>query len=132
MPGNVAAAAASTVMPAFLAQAFDMSSGWVVDVNSYVDGSVQTKALTTVARRIWTATIGMDPTQLSALRTFYQARKCAEPFYFYFWRETSPPGTVDNTGVSTVGRYTVVFTSEWKEAVQMGRTVVSVQLVEVA
>jgi len=57
MPGNVAAASPTAVMPAFLARSFELISSFQVDVNSYADGSVQTKAITTTVRRTSRATI---------------------------------------------------------------------------
>lgn len=133
MPGNVAAASPSTVMPAFLARAFEMSTSFVVDANEYADASSQRKAITSTGRKTWRASIPMVTADLTAMRAFYVARKAgAEPFYFYHWKETSPAGTVDPTGLSTTGRYAVVFASPWEETPTIGRTTVDVVLEEVA
>lgn len=131
MPGNVAAAAPSTVMPEFVSSAFELASEFVVDVNGYQDASFQAKALTTTSRKTWRAIIPCTSTLLTSLRSFWSARGI-EPFYYYFWRETSPLGAVDLTGTSTVGRYTVKFNSEWNEENTLGRNAINVEIVEVA
>jgi len=67
------------------------------------------------------------------MRTFYEDCKgTAIAFWFYYWAETTPPGSVDLTGASTVGRYVAVFTSHWDEAVVLGRTAITLEIQEVA
>lgn len=128
MPGNVAAAAPATVMPVVLSRAFAAGSEFVVDVNEYADSSVQTKAITTTSRKTWRLAAAMDATLIGTLRTFWEARRNGEPFYFYFWRE----GAHDPTGLSTVGRYAAVFVGGWNEATNLGRTIVELVIQEVA
>jgi hypothetical protein len=130
MPGNVAAAAPATVMPDFVSRAFEYVSEFEVDLNYYVDGSGQAAAITSTARRTWRAEIPCDSTLLGALRTFWLARRCIEPFYFYYWRETTPLGSVDLSAVSTVGRYIVKFNGQWMEEFTLGRNSIQVELVE--
>lgn len=130
MPGNVAAASASAVMPGFLSSQFNLSSAFEVDINYYVDGSGQAKAMASTARKTWRATIPCSSTLLGALRDFWLARKSCEPFYFYFWRETTPLGSVDLTGMSVVGRYVVKFNSPWAEEFTLGRAAINVELIE--
>ena len=133
MPGNVAAAAPTTVLPDFVSRSFEYASEFEVDLNYYADGSGQAKAITTTPRRIWRASAKMmSDAQLTALRSFWLARKCVEPFYFYYWRETTPLGAVDNTGVSTVGRYTVKFNGQWSEDFTLGVLHTDIELIEVA
>lgn len=132
MPGNVAAAAPSTVLPDFVSRSFEYMSEFESDSNYYVDGSGQADALTSTPRRIWRASAKMmTHAQLTALRTFWLARKCVEPFYFYYWRETTPLGAVDNTGASTVGRYTVKFNGDWSEDFSLEVLHIDIQIVEV-
>lgn len=132
MPGNVAAPAPNTVMPAFLAANFELAHSFEGDVNAYADGSYQAKALTTASRKVWRAAVRLAPTQLAELRAFFNAHGNSKAFWFYFWRETSPAGSVDPTGSSTIGRYACVFVGEWSEAAGLGRVTVSLQIMEVA
>lgn len=131
MPGNVAAASPSTVMPDFVSRSFDYASQYVSDLNYYADGSGQGKAITSSGRRVWRAEIPCNSTLLTALRTFWLARKCIEPFWFYYWRETTPLGSVDLTGASTVGRYAAKFNGSWSEEFTLGRNSIQVEIVEV-
>ena len=130
MPGNVAAAAPSTVMPAFLSSQFELMSSFECDLNYYADGSGQASAIVTTSRKTWRAQVPCDSALLASLRSFWIARKKVEPFYFYFWRETVPLGQVDLTGASTVGRYACKFLSDWSEEFTLGRTTVQVEITE--
>ncbi len=128
MPGNVAAASPSTVMPEVLARSFVAASEFLIDVNEYADSSVQTKAITTTSRKTWRLAAVMDATLLGTMRTFWEARRNGEPFWFYFWRE----GAHDPTGLSTVGRYAAVFVGGWNEVTTLGRSIVELMIQEVA
>ena len=75
----------------------------------------------------------LPPTPLQTLRDFYDARSGpTEPFYFYDPYETNPKFSWDPTGIATTGRYTVRFDGEWSQTVGLGRSDVSIELIELA
>jgi hypothetical protein len=75
----------------------------------------------------------LTPSQLAALRDFYDARKgSTEPFYFYDPYETSPKFTHDPTGQAVAGRYTVRFASPWEQRPSLMRADLTLELLELA
>lgn len=131
MPGSVAVASPTTVLPQFLCRAFAHSREYSVPQSSYSDGSRQVHLLTTSSLKSWPLTAVCTPTILSALSAFYLARKGPlEPFYFY---DLTVAGAVhDPTGVATTGRFTVHFSGEYQGSLIMGKSEASFMLVEVA
>jgi hypothetical protein len=86
-------------------------------VTTYVDGTSQRQLLTGTSRRSWKFAKRLTPSQLSTLRTFYQACNGNQvAFYFYDPWETSPLYGGDPTGAATVGRHTVRFNSGWTQS----------------
>lgn len=133
MPGSVANAAPTTVMPATLSRAFAHTREYPVIDNEYRNGESQRSVQATTSRKKWKLTKRLSPSQLAALRDFYDAR-CGslEPFYFYDPYETNPKFSSDPTGVAVTGRYTVRFNSDWSQSVTPGRSDVQIELIEVA
>jgi hypothetical protein len=122
MPQNIQAANPTDVMPKFISVAFNEQVRYECMVNqSYPDGSSDRAALVTTTRSFFRATGKLAPTQWKALRDFFWAHIGAA-FYFYFPREAQPPFTVDMTGASTDGRYTVVFDGAYAETYTPGNT----------
>jgi len=134
MPGSVANAAPSTVMPATLSRGFTRIREYPVLENNYKGGESQRAKLADTSRSGWRLSKRLAPTALATLRSFYEARHGGhQPFYFYDPWETDPLFSWDPTGVDTVGRYTVRFEGGWEQAVTPGRVdVPSLQLVELA
>lgn len=133
MPGNVAAATPSTVLPLSLARAFARSRKYPVLVNEFADGSAQRGLLTNNSRKRWRLAKRLTPAKIAELRAFYEARKGAhQAFYFYDPYETNPRFSYDGTGATVQGRYTVRFEGGWSQAMGLGRGDVEIQLVEVA
>jgi phage-related protein len=133
MPGSVQNAAPLTVLPASFARAFVHEREYPALDNEYRNGESQRSVQATNSRKRWRLTKRLTPAQLSALRDFFDARKGpAEPFYFYDPYETSPKFSHDPTGQAVAGRYTVRFAGEWNQSVGLGKTDVSIELVEVA
>jgi hypothetical protein len=130
MPSNVIAAAPVDVFPAILATAFSEEVRVEALVNNYPDGSSDRAPLVTHPRKFFKQTTALTLAQWDALRTFYFGH-IAQPFYFYYGRETVPPYTSDPTGADTVGRYTVVFDGGYSDAIGQGRSTVSSGLREV-
>ncbi len=133
MPGSVANAAPSTVLPQSLCTAFAHERAYPLVENEYKDGSSQRTVLATTSRKRWRLSKRLTPTQLQELRDFYDARQGpVEPFYFYDPYETNPKFSYDPTGEAVAGRYTVRFDGEWKQFSGPGRSDVSIELIELA
>lgn len=133
MPGNVANAVVAGVMPESLCYAFEAIREWAVLENLYVDGVSQRAVRTTTSRKAWSITKRLTASELEELRDFFEARRGIEAFYFYDGTETSPKWTYDESGVATIGRYTVVFHEKsWSQVVGIGaRGEVSLTIIEV-
>jgi len=133
MPGSVQNAVPAAVLPQSLCRAFVHTREYPVIDNEYRNGESQRSVQATTSRKKWALTKRLTPTQLAALRTFYDARNGpAEPFYFYDPYETNPKFSYDPTGQAVQGRHTVRFNCEWSQSVSPGRAVVEIELVEVA
>jgi len=133
MPGSVENAAPSTVLPWSLSTAFVRSQEYPVLDNEYAGGESQRSVLASTSRKRWRLAKRLAPTELVALRDFYEARKGPqEPFYFYDPWDASPKFSYDPTGQATPGRYAVRFEGGWEQNVNVGLGEVSLGLVEVA
>lgn len=133
MPGSVAAANPTTVLPFSLSIFFERSQEWAVDKNRYRNGEVQADDLVSTSRKRWKLRKGLSATDIDDLRTFFLARNGGtEEFFFYDVWETSPIFSYDETGVATAGRYTVVFDGDLQEALGIARSEVTLGLREVA
>jgi hypothetical protein len=133
MPGSVANAAPSTVLPLSLCRSFIHSREYPVQVNEYRNGESQRGRLADTSRNSWRIGKRLTPTELQALRKFYEARRGPqEPFYFYDPWETMPKFSYDPTGTETDGRYTVRFEGAWQQSVDSSRIETEVWLIELA
>lgn len=121
MPQNVAAAAPVDVFPQMLATAFTEEMRFEALSNNYPDGSCDRAPLTDNPRKFFKQTAPLTIAQWDTLRTFYFAH-IAEPFWFYYGRETVPPYSSDPTGADTIGRYPVVFDGGWSDSIALGRS----------
>jgi len=130
MPGSVANAAPSEVLPHSLCRAFARSQEYAVLDNEYRNGESQRSALVATSRKRWRQAKRLAPGALEDLRDFYDARHGPqEPFYFYDPYETSPKFTPNPSG--SVGRYTVRFEGGFDQNIGLGRADVEIQLVEI-
>ncbi len=133
MPGSVASAAPSTVMPWRLCKAFTHDREFAVEENEYRNGESQRGRLSDTSRKRWRLAQRLTPAELDELRDHFEARHgMLEPFYVYDVWETDPKFSYDETGVSVTGRYTVRYDSPWQQAVGMGRTDVDFGFREIA
>jgi hypothetical protein len=133
MPGSVENATPLTVLPASLSRAFVHEREYPVLDNEYSNGESQRSVQATNSRKRWRLVKRLTPSQLVTLRDFYDARRGpTEPFYFYDPYETSLKFSHDPTGQAVAGRYTVRFHGEWNQSVGLGRSDVSIELVELA
>lgn len=131
MPGNVAAAVASGVLPYALYSAITEELRLEALVNVYPDGSSDRAALAVNPRHFFKLSLALTPAQWNTFYQFFFNQR-GKPFYFYNLRETVPPFTWDATGQNPVGRYLVVFDGPWSEDLQLARSRVSFNLREVA
>lgn len=134
MPGNVASASTTIVLPLSLSRSFSHSREYTIRSNDYPLGFSQRRAITTTSRKSWQLTKLLTPTQYDALLAFYESVSGPLlPFYFYDGTETSPIWSWDATGVATVGRYLVRFANpRWSADFSFPRHLVSVEIIEVA
>lgn len=132
MPGNVQNAAVSVVLPESLSTAFERVAVWAVRENVYNDGFSQRAVRTTTSRKAWALSKRLTAAELTELRDFFEARRGIEAFYFYDGTATSPKWTYDESGVTSLGRHTVVFQeTSWEQAIGIGaRGEVSLTLLE--
>lgn len=133
MPGNVANAVASTVMPWNLCRSFVRVQSWPEQHNDYPDGRRQVRVLAENSRKTWQISQRLSLDALVALRNFWLARKGpTEAFYFYDLYETDPPCTYDEGGAALDGRYKVRFDGGFAAEWSLPRFSTSITLVEVA
>jgi hypothetical protein len=130
MPGNVAAAQPSGVLPRILASAYTVELRLEMLANSYPDGSSERQALALNPRHYFHLTQPLTGAAWAALWSFFLAHK-GVPFYIYNPRETVPPFSYDPTGNDSLGRYTVVFDGGWSETTSMARAQIGFSLREV-
>ncbi len=134
MPGNIALASSIGVMPQTLCLSFTESQDFLEQRNTYHDGSRQVGQLAQNSRATFKLSRKLTVAQLGTLRSFWEAANGGlSPFYFYNPYEGSPVGSsYDGTGVSTTGRYMVVFKGNWSQSTNMQRTTVpNIELMEV-
>jgi hypothetical protein len=127
MPGSVANATPTTVMPDSLSTAFSEQRAFPIRLNEYRGGEAQRVVLAATSRRTFSQTKRLAPTYLLTLRTFRDTVRHGA-FYFYHSKE----GVYDATGVLTAGRYTVRFEGNWSQTSYIPRTETQVTLVELA
>ena len=133
MPGSVENAAPATVLPQSLYRAFTRSQEYPTLDNEYRNGESQRSVQASNSRKRWLLAKRLAPGQLAALRDFYDAHNGpVEPFYFYDPYETNPKFSHDPTGQAVAGRYVVRFNGGWSQSVGLGRSDVSIELVELA
>lgn len=129
MPGNVAAAVPSGVLPYALYSSFVEELRLEPIVNVYPDGSSDRAALAVNPRHYFKLSYRLTPAQWNNFWNFYQ-NQGGKPFYFYNLRESG--WTWDASGNQPVGRYVVVFDGPWADTLQLGRCSVNLSLREVA
>ena len=133
MPGSVQNAAPATVLPQSLCRTFVHQRAYPLIENEYKNGESQRSVLAANSRRQWRLAKRLTPAALIELRNFFDARNgSTEPFYFYDPYDTNPKFSYDPTGVATVGRYIVRFNGDWQQSSGLGRSDVSIDLIELA
>ena len=133
MPGSVANAAPTLVMPWSLCKAFAHSREYPVIANEYRNGESQRSRQADTSRKRWSTQRRLTPSILEDFREFYEDRGGGmEAFYFYDPWDASPKFSYDATGASPVGRYVVRFDCAWSQAAGIARADVQLDIVELA
>lgn len=121
-------------MPHSLSRLFEHSRDYAVRANEgYALGESQRRAITATSRKSWRLSKRLTPDEYDDLLTFYESvGGPMVPVLFYDGSERTPIWSWDATGVSTTGRYTVVFRSKWNAEFGWPRHNVEIELMEVA
>lgn len=136
MPGSVANAAPSTVLPFFDGMRILRQRQWLTRINEYRDGRGQRLSDFATSRKAMSVTMRLTGANMDTLFAFYAARNGPhEPFIVYDMIERGEEGLTplyDPTGVATgAGKYTVIFVGPWSQAVQVARGMVTIPVLEV-
>ena len=133
MPGSVANAVPTGVLPWSLCKTFVHSREYTVQVNEYKNGESQRGLVTETSRKSWKTARRLAPARLEEFREFFgDHRGPLEPFYFYDPSETSPKFSYDPTGASVIGRYTVRLDSPWSQVINVARADAPIEITELA
>jgi len=137
VPGNLAYASPSGVLPESLCTAFTELREYAQLQGQYHDGTIQRSQLAQTSRKTFRLTKRLSAAALATLKAFWDSQNGGlTPFLFY---NPFEPGSglqigsnYDPTGAGTVGRYIVVFRGAWSQATDVCRTNVgALDLVEV-
>lgn len=133
MPGSVANAAPTEVLPQILCLALQQDRHYELLANEYQNGESQRSLLVATSRKAFVARFRKDSTALVPARDFFDARKGShQPFYLYYPFETSPKFSHDPSGVATTGRYTVRLDGDWQQIFEIARGEYELRFVELA
>jgi hypothetical protein len=124
MPGSVALAVPTTVLPLSLSRSFSHSRHYTVRENQYRNGESQRFLIVGSSRKRWKLTKRLSAVALVALRDFYDARLGGmQAFYFYDPMLTDPKFSYDATGATVFGaegRFIVHFVGNWEQSGYLG------------
>ena len=139
MPGNVAAAAPSGVLPQTLSTAFVETFRFEMLAQPYHDSTLERALIVDgvnapVTLRTWKLAKRLKASVFATLKTFYEGQNGGlVPFYFYDPFAADPPGAnYDPTGVEIVGRITAVFRGNWSEQSNIARTEAGLEIAQIA
>lgn len=142
MPGNIAAATPSGVLPQTLSLAFRETRELPMLSTQYHDGTTERSIITDTVNaptslRTWRIQKRLPAANAIALRAFYEGQNGGQvPFYFYNPFEPAmgqPFGSnYDATGVSTQGRHTCVFRMQaWVGSTGIPFTEAAIEMAEI-
>lgn len=140
MPGNIAPAAPSGVLPQTLSTAFAETYVFPLLTMQYHDSTFERALIVDtvndpVVLRTWKLSKRLKPTDFATLKTFYEGRGGGlMPFYFYDPFAADPPGSnYDPTGAESVGRITAVFrNSSWSDSSNIARSETGLEIAQIA
>ena len=141
MPGNLAAAAPSGVLPKSLCTAFTETRVLPMLIQQYHDGTserslIQDGVNLPESIRIWKQTRKLDADAMTLLVAFFEGQQGGlTPFFFYDPYEVTLGQRIgsnwDPTGASVQGRHTCVFRGDWNQTTNMGRSEAPIEFMEV-
>ncbi|MBE0660788.1 MAG: hypothetical protein IH602_24050 [Bryobacteraceae bacterium] len=128
MPGNVASAVATAVLPSSLCSVFRAARAWPVsESGGYADGRYQAEVQAEASRKSWEIGKLLTFAQWLTLSAFYESSNGAQkPFYWY-----PNVADYDPTGSYTTGRYLVRFDGALSRTYRLGRQEASLRLIEI-
>ncbi len=138
MPGNVAAASPSGILPQTLCLSFMEERSFAELQSMMHDGTILRGQLVADSRRTFKLSKKLAPAALATLKTLWDSNGNTIPISFYNPFEPisgQPIGSnYDASGASTQGRYTVVFgMASWSQVTGLARTEIpDISLREVA
>ena len=140
MPGNIAAAAPTGVLPLSLSLAFTESRVFPLLTQSYHDGTIERSLIVDgvnapASFRTWKLATRLTAAQADTLLAFWESHDGGlTPFYYYnpFEAAGAVGSNYDATGVSTTGRHTVVFRGNWSQSSGPALTDLGLEFAEVA
>ena len=127
MPGTLAYAAPTLVMPGNLCTAFSIATAWPEVTNGYPDGNYEGRVDGVNPRHQWALSQRLTYAAWLALKALWSSTRGYLPFYFY-----PNPQQFDATGANTVGRYVVRFDGQFPSTYGLPRWDVSLSLIEIA
>lgn len=142
MPGNIAAAVATAVMPQTLCLQFTEVRSYPLLTVGYHDGTTERSIITDTVNaptslRSWKIQKRLPASAELALRAFYEGQNGGlTPFYFYNPLDPAsgqPIGSnFDMTGASSQGRHLCVFRMQgWQETSGLPFTEAGIQIAEI-
>ncbi|HXP88838.1 MAG TPA: hypothetical protein VN841_29220 [Bryobacteraceae bacterium] len=146
MPGALAAAAPSGVLPQNLCTAFQESRLYPELSVAYHDGTQERGLITDASLlggdppssvRTWKLARRLKAADLATLRMFFEQQQGGLiPFYFYNPFEPNPGSPIgsnyDASGTAIQGRHTCVFRGNWTETIGLGRSDTQIEIAEIA
>jgi hypothetical protein len=128
MPGNVAAAVATAVMPSSLCSVFREARAWPVrESGGYSDSRYQAEVQAETSRKAWEIGKLLPFAQWLSLSQFFDTCNGAQkPFLWY-----PNVADYDPTGFYTEGRYLVRFDGALSRTYRLGRQEASLRLIEI-
>jgi hypothetical protein len=142
MPGNVAGAVPSGVLPQVLCSAFSESRQFPMLAAGYHDGTTERSLIVdgvngASSLRTWKLNAMLTAVQEAALIAFFESHEGGLiPFYFYNPVEAAPGSPFgsnwDGSGGAVTGRHTMAFRGGWSETTGMPITAAGIEMVEIA
>jgi hypothetical protein len=131
MPGVIALAHPTTVLPFGLCSAYQRAKRWDTrESKDYPDGSSQRSVLVQSERSTWTLSRKLTFAQDAAMQAFYSGQRGPLiPFFFYDLYESR--FAYDPTGVQGIGRYIVRFDCPLSMVIGIARNSFDFTLVQV-
>lgn len=128
MPGNVASAVATAVMPSSLCSVFREARAWPVrESGGYADGRYQAEVEAGASRKAWEIGKLLTFAQWLGLSAFHESMNGAQRSFYWYPNIAD----YDPTGSYTTGRHLVRFDGALSRTYRLGRLEASLRLIEI-